>query len=113
MSHLILMLLFVAVGCAACTIEVRPLGYKPPVRKVAHAKHSTHHRRAASEDTMYVSPAWLSEYHEMESEHGGYGIADDAKIQHDGDKVRVPRTVLKHFHDLSKTPPQPKEDTPP
>lgn len=111
MNHTLLMLLFVAVGVAACTIEVRPLGYKPPVRKVA--KKHTSHRRAASQDSMYVSPGWLSEYHQMEAEQGGYAIADDAKIRHEGDKVRVPRTVLKHFHDLSKISPPPKEDTPP
>jgi hypothetical protein len=92
--------------CIGCTIEVRPLGYKPPVKKVATKKHTTHHRKAASEDTMYVSQAWLHEYHEMEAEHGGYTIADDRKIQQDGDKVKVPRTVLRHFHDLSKTPRQ-------
>ena len=58
---------------------------------------------------MYVSPGWLTEYHQMEAEQGGYSIADDAKIQHEGDKVKVPRTVLKHFHDLSKISPPPKE----
>jgi hypothetical protein len=105
-SVLFAVLVFLALGC---TIEVRPLGYKPPVRKVATKKHTTH-RRAASQDTMYVSPAWLQEYHEMEAEHGGYAIADDAKIQHDGDKVRVPRTVLKHLHDLSKISPAPTNE---
>jgi hypothetical protein len=94
---------------AGCTIRIEPLGYKPPVRKVTAKKHSTH-RKAASEDTMYVSPAWLTEYHEMEAEHGGYSIADDRKIQHEGDKVKVPRTVLKHFHDLSKITPPPPDD---
>lgn len=108
----IVMALF-AHALVGCTIEVRPLGYKPPVRKVAHTKHSTKHRRAASEDTMYVSPGWLTEYHQMEAEHGGYAISDDQKIQHEGDKVKVPRTVLKHFHDMSKMTPPPKEDTPP
>jgi hypothetical protein len=96
----------------SCTIEVRPLGYKPPVKKVVHTKHSTKHRKAASEDTMYVSPGWLKEYHEMESEHGGYSISYDHKIQNEGDRVKVPRTVLKHFHDMSKMTPPPS-DTPP
>jgi hypothetical protein len=107
MNHMLLMLLFVAVGVAACTIDVRP--WPPPRKKVvAHKKH-TSHRRAASQDSMYVSPAWLTEYHEMEAEHGGYAIADDQQIKHEGDKVRVPRTVLKHFHDLSKMSPPPTE----
>lgn len=100
-------LVFLAWGC---TIQITPLGYKPPVRRVVK-KHTTHHRKAASQDTMYVSNAWLQEYHEMEAEHGGYAITDDQKIQHEGDKVKVPRTVLKHFHDLSRMSPSPQDYT--
>ena len=67
-SRLLMLIVYCSWAVAACTIQIEPLGYKPPVRKVAHKKHSTKHRRAASEDTMYVSPAWLTEYHQMEAE---------------------------------------------
>lgn len=107
MHHATIMLLMCAISVIAlgCTIEVRPLGYKPPVKKVTSKKHHSAHRRAAAEDAMYVSPEWLSEYRQMEAAHGDYTIHDDQKIQvtQDG-KVKVPRTVLRHFHDLSKTP---------
>jgi hypothetical protein len=66
-TGLVALLIFLAWGC---TIRIEPLGYKPPVRKVA--KKYTSHRRAASQDSMYVSPGWLSEYHQMEAEQGGY-----------------------------------------
>jgi hypothetical protein len=107
MHRAMITLLMCAISIVAlgCTIEVRPLGYKPPVKKVVvHKKHSAH-RRAAAEDSMYVSPEWLTEYRELEKVHGDYTIADDHKIHVDTDgKVKVPRTVLRHFHDLSKTP---------
>ena len=92
-----------------CTIEVRPLGYKPPVRKVAHKKHSTNHRRAASQDTMYVTPAWFTSITKWKPNTAATPSLMTQKIQHDGDKVKVPRTVLKHFHDLSRMSPPPKE----
>jgi hypothetical protein len=114
MNHTLLMLLTFAVCVALTGCEIVPIGttakLKALQRKARSSHHKTTHRKAASEDTMYVSPAWLTEYHEMEAEHGGYSIADDAKIQHEGDKVKVPRTVLKHFHDLSKITPPPPDD---
>jgi hypothetical protein len=114
MSHTVIMLLGFAVCVALSGCEIVPIGttakLKALQKKSRSGRHHTTHRKAASEDTMYVSPAWLTEYHEMEAEHGGYAIADDAKIKHEGDKVKVPRTVLKHFHDLSRIPtPPPKE----
>jgi hypothetical protein len=107
-----LIALFV-VAMSGC--EIVPIGTTAKLKALQKKartgrQHHTSHRRAASQDTMYVSPAWLQEYHEMEAEHGGYSIGDDAKIKHEGDKVRVPRTVLKHFHDLSKITPPPPDD---
>lgn len=110
MNHTILVLLGCIMCVALCGCEIVPIGttakLKALQKKARGGRHhaTTHHRRAASQDAMYVSPAWLQEYHEMEAERGGYSIADDNKIEVHGDKVKVPRTVLKHFHDLSTAP---------
>ena len=103
--------------CAAltgCTIDVRPWPPTPPKKTVKHTKKKGVHRLAAAEGTLIVSPAWLEEYNNLKAEHGGYDIQDDTKIQVTSDgKIKVPKSVVKHFSDLSKAPARPSETNPP
>ena len=47
----------------------------------------------------------MLEYHRLQATHGDYTVPDDMKIEplEDG-KFRIPKSVLKHFKDLSRTP---------
>jgi hypothetical protein len=116
MTHtIILLLLAVAVALTAC--EVVPIGTSAKLKKYQsayyrskHKKHRTHgtHRSAATQGMAVVSPEWLGEYRNLEAEHGDYTIPDDHRIQVDQTgKIKVPTSVIKHFHDLSKAPTEP------
>ena len=105
MNHPLIILTLLALVLVACTIRIEPLGYKKPAPvKQRHHRHGIH-RSAAAEGATYVSPAWLNEYHQLQEEHGGYTIPDDAGIQVNSQgKIKVPKSVVKHFHDLSRYP---------
>jgi hypothetical protein len=61
----------------------------------------------------YVSPQWLTEYHNLEQSHGDYTIPDDTRIQVESTgKIKVPHSVVKHFNDLSQAPAKSEEPTP-
>jgi len=84
-----------------CTFTVStPEKHKPAIHGYVH--HRTH--RTASKTTV-VDAAWMLEYHRLQATHGDYTVPDDMKIEplEDG-KFRIPKSVLKHFKDLSRTP---------
>ena len=84
MNHTLIMLLGFAVCVALCGCEIVPIGTTAKLKALQKShrssRHSTHHRRAASRRYDVCQSGWLSEYHEMEAEHGGYAIADDQKF---------------------------------
>jgi hypothetical protein len=114
MTYVVIVLILCVIGLAAC--EIHPLGTQAKLvalqKAQRHGRHhaSKHHRSAAAQGMAIVSPQWLSEYRNLESEHGDYTIPDDHRIQvSPSGQIKVPQNVVKHFNDLSKAPAKTQE----
>ncbi len=90
-------------GCGF-TVTITPTQKKKPALQASHVHHQKHKKQQQSA-TIVVDSNWMSEYHRLESRHGEYKLPDDGKIETlSNGKFRVPRSLIKHFQDLSQTP---------
>ncbi len=91
----------IAICClsVACTVSIRliPTAHRYVSHQPSVKKHP------ARNNGVLVDSEWLSNYKELEREHGDYSIDDDKKIKAEGAKFRVPRAVINHYEDLVRT----------
>jgi hypothetical protein len=85
---------------AGCTIDlkVRPVSTPKPYKKTTVP--ST--KKTKLKSTQIVSAEWIESYKKMERE-SGHTIPDDNNITPVGSGYSVPKAVLDHNYDLSRT----------